>query len=132
MTVIDSILSPTFLISGIDLIALLIGATLLVLFSDFVNKRIVFPIAHIARSKTYATVKKRSKSSGFSKYLSEAVATIIFLLYIYFGTKVLAEYVFVPILVKLQSVILIVVLVLFFLLSYVINNALVRKKFMKF
>lgn len=126
-----SILSPPWLVAKIPLISLLMGGSLLVYFGTFVHHNILFPIADFVRSKTHARINAATKwdTSKVAKMFSETFSTIIFLLYVYFGAFVLAEYVFTPILYRLRSIILIVVIILFILLSLAINTK-IRKKFM--
>jgi len=59
------------------------------------------------------------------------VATAIILLYCYFGTTVLAYYVFAPILSSLREVILPTLIVVFLIMSYIVNEKRVRERLMK-
>ena len=130
-----SILAPSFLVNRIDLIALILGAVILVVFTDFINSYVVFPIADKVKYKARHKIREIGESRivyNLSKYASEGLATIIFLLYCYLGASVLAEYVFAPIMFKMKNFILIVVIVLFFLISYFINNKEFRDMFMSF
>jgi len=133
MTIIESILSPSFLASNLSTISLIMGAAILVLFSDFVGRKLVFPLADLTRRKAHGGLSKGSyKGQDFiSKYGSEALATLIFILYVYLGASVLAEYVFDPILRNLQHMITIVVIILFLILSWIINTPKLRTKLMK-
>ncbi len=131
---INTILAPSFLTNNIGLISLMLGATILVIFSDFVNKNFVFPFADYIKSKSHTSIKKsktHQKAPWSTKILSESLATIIFLLYCYLGASFLAEYIFAPILGNLRQIILLVVIGLFFLISYIINNKTIRNKFIK-
>jgi len=133
------VLNPQFLINNIEIISIITAGAILIIFSDFVTKRIMLTFADKVKGKTHEKIKnygKERKNKAFekyiSKYISEILATTIFLLYVFLGTKVLAEYVIGPILLRLQHIILIITLVIFFLISYTINTKRVRKKFMKF
>lgn len=133
--IINSILAPNFLVNKISLIALILGATILVIFSDFVNKNIVFPLAGYLKQRTASGIKKtktHKKIPWFSKLASESAATILFLLYCYLGSSFLAEYLFAPILFMMRNIILLVVIVLFFLISYTINSKFVKRNLIKF
>jgi len=132
MSVISSILSPAFLAHRIELIALLIGAAVLVLFEEKVLKHLVFPVADLIKETTHSKLINYRPSEGFrvfAKYFSEALATIIFLVYCYVGASLLAEYFFEPLLMKMKPFILIPVVLLFLILSYAINNLNMRRTF---
>ena len=129
-----SILGPAFLVNSISLIALLTGVVLLMIFSDFVNRRMVFPLADMVKERTHRGMKPTHESKWgflFSKYFSEGLAAVIFIVYCYFGSSLLAEYIFGPIFSSLREYLLLVVLGLFFTLSYIINSAKLRRKFLK-
>jgi len=137
--VIEKILSPQFLVDNIDLIALLLAGSLLVIFSDFVTKKIVFGISNSLKSTTHERIKaygkrknsKRIEKQG-SKYIPEFIATAIFLLYIFFAAKVLAEYIFTPIFFRLKHIILLIAIGLFLLISWTINTKAIRRRLMRF
>lgn len=128
-----TLLGPQWLVNQIGTISLILGAAILVLFSNFVNKRIVFPLGDLTKAKTQAGLKKgQYKGQGFlSKYIPDFLAALIFLVYVWLGAKVLADFIFVPILTRLSNVLLIVVIVIFLLFSWIINNATVRNRVMK-
>jgi len=134
MGIVSSILGPQFLINKIDVIALILGAVLLVILSDYFNKNLVFPISDSVKKKTYENIKKtrvHKKNPLISKYLSEGIATIVFIMYCYLGAFIVAEYIFSPILLRLQNYILIAIIFLFFSVSYLINNKAARNRLMK-
>jgi len=130
MDIIYSILGPSWLIGKINLIALILSGAFLVYFGSFVHGRIILPIGDWVRGTTHAKVSEIEKVSWMSNIIATSFATIFFLLYVYFGGFILAEYVFAPIMYRLRSVILIVVIGLFFLISYAINDLNLREKFM--
>jgi len=137
MGIISSILAPQFLVARIPTIGLLVGAVLLVLFSDFVNRKVIFKIAHGAKHKTHTKITGLFKSPSkrkdwYSEQFSNAIATFIFVSYCYLGARVIGGYIFIPILTGLSEYITLVVIFLFFLLSWTINTEHVRKRFMKF
>jgi len=130
MDIISLILSPPFLANRIYLISVIISAIILVVFSNFINQHIVFPVADYFREKT---AQKLSVRRGWiRRYLSEAVAAILFIIYCFFGSYFLTEYFISPVLGRFKNVILIVVLIIFFLTSYAINNPKSRKAFFGF
>ena len=125
-----TILAPVFLVRHIPEIALLLGIIVLVLFIDKIHNKIIFPLTEWAKKQTSTRIKNRMNSEykhTLAKYASEGAAAIIFLAYCYFGEILLADFIFEPILNKLRSIILIVVIVLFFVLSYIINSVKIRK-----
>lgn len=128
-----SILGPAFLVNSINLTALIIAVVILVYFGSFVHHKIVLPIADLARKKSQhkiGEIRQVKKRAWIMKYLPESLATIVFILYCYFGAIILAEYIFAPILYRLRGIIVIAVIALFFVISYGINNIRLRKKFM--
>jgi hypothetical protein len=134
MEIIYAILGPRFLIERINEIALILGAVLLVILSDFFNGNIIFPIADSVRIKTHKKMSKtktHEKVPWLSKYLSEGLATLVFISYCYLGASVVAEYIFAPIMFKLKNFILPIVIILFVLISVLINDKVARKKLMK-
>ena len=130
--IINAILSPNWLVTEIPLIALLMGGSILLYFGNFAHHKVFFPIADFVRSKTHQRINATTKydTSTIAKYGSEAIATAMFLLYVYFGAYILAEYVFEPMLLRLQNVIMLLVIFLFLILSFAINNLKIRKRFM--
>lgn len=130
-----SILGPQWVVQYINVFALIMGAVVLVLFSDDVNRRIVFPLANQVKKRTQNKVRNIGKSASWeitAKYASECLATLIFVLYCYLGSYVLAEYIFIPVLQRLKEFLIPVLILLFLLISFVINTDKMRKKFMKF
>ena len=132
----DNILAPQFLINNIGVISLIIAGFLLVIFDDFTN-RTAFRFADNVKASTESALreygtKRKSKFMEFvGKFLAEAMATAIILLYCYFATTVLANYVFNPILLSLRNIILPVLLGVFLVISYIINEKSVREKLMR-
>jgi len=124
-----SFLGPEWLTNQIGIISLLLGAVFLVVFSKAVLNAAVFPLTDFVKKKTGQKARKMGTSQTFSKILSEGFATIVFLVYCYLGSWVLAEYVFGPILGRLRAYLLIVVIILFLVIGYVINSSYFRKKF---
>jgi hypothetical protein len=140
MVIWESILAPGFLVNNIDVIAFIIAVMMLVLFDDFVTGKIIFPIADFIKYKfakeiTNLYEKKGIKSSWAKharKYLSEAFATILVILYCYLGYAFLGVYFIEPILQRWRAVILLVVIVLFLMLNYLVNNTRMRRRFFGF
>jgi hypothetical protein len=65
-----------------------------------------------------------------AKYSAEFLATALFVIYFMFGYYILSEYVFAPIMRRLQSILLIVIFIAFFTISWVFNNKKMRKKYL--
>ena len=70
------------------------GGSILLYFGNFAHHKIFFPIADFVKSKTHQKINATTKydTSTIAKYGSEAIATIMFLFYVYFGAYILAEY----------------------------------------
>ena len=134
--VFESILSPVFLVRNINVIALIIAGFILVIFDDFVN-RTAFRFADNVRANTESGIREFGRKKdlrilqGGASFFSKSVATAIILLYCYFGTTVLAYYVFAPILSSLREVILPTLIVVFLIMSYIVNEKRVRERLMK-
>jgi len=132
MGIINQILAPAFLTSRIGMIALLLGSVVLVIFSDIVLRNIIFPVADFVKEATHAKLlgyRSSERFRIFARIFSESLATAIFLVYCYIGTSILASYFFEPLLIKMQSFILLPVMILFILISYSINNFSMRRNF---
>ena len=132
-------LAPQFLATRIGIIALITSGAFLIIFSDFVTKRIMLTFADSVKQSTHRRIKgfgKDRNHRGLEKYgsklLSESLATALFLLYVYFGTTILAEFIVGPILLRLQHIVLITTLIIFFTISYTINTKSIRRRLMKF
>jgi len=149
VNIIGAILSPAFLTSNIELISLVLAVMVLTIFDDFVMTKIVFPVTDFIREKTAKILgekvviplaekikEKIKKSIGrrssfkISRFIAEILTTILFILYFYAGYILLAEYIFEPILTRLKDIILILVLVIFILISLVLNRKELRKRFL--
>lgn len=134
--VLESVLAPAFLVRNINVIALIIAGFILVIFDDAVS-RTAFRFADNIRNSTESGIREFGKRKGYraieggASFLSKSIATAIILLYCYFGTTVLAYYVFAPILNSLRNIILIAVIVVFLLISYVVNEKRVRERLMR-
>lgn len=129
-----SFLAPTLLVNNIGLFSLILGVIVLVIFSDTVNRKIVFPFADGIREAVQANFRSLRRSGWRMvtlKYLSEGLATAIFILYCYLGSRILAEYIFEPIMLRLKAYILIVVILLFLIINYIINDVNLRSRLMK-
>jgi len=129
MSILSSILGPQFLVNQIGLISVILGGVILAMFSRYINEIIVFPIADSLRDKTGSRINRAFKKST-SRYISEAVGTIIFLLFCYFATSVVADYVFTPLLSRARNFLVLILLAVFFLISLAVNNDRFREKFM--
>lgn len=127
------IIGPQFLIDNINTIALVMAVMTLVIFDEFVSRRIIFPTADFVKNVIFSKLLEISgtkKYSKITKHISEFLATTIFLFYCYLGYAMLGVYIIEPILIKLQNIILIIVIMAFVLVSYVFNNRKLRKKYL--
>ena len=123
-------LGPLWLVSQIDLISLLLAGAFLVYFGSVVHGKIIIPFADWVRDITRDRVNRIQQVSKASNFIANSISTIFFLLYVYFGAFILAEYIFEPILFRLKEVIIIITIILFLVISYAINNIKLRKQFM--
>lgn len=140
MSILTTILSPPFLVNNIELMAFVVSVMILVIFDDFVSGKIIFPLADyvrhfMARGINTIYEKREIKSKfamHFKNYISQAFATLLFILYCYIGGDILGTYVIAPILQRWQGIILIVVIIMFLLLNYLVNNSKMRRRFFGF
>lgn len=124
-------LAPAFLVQNIPLIGLVISVMILVLLDDIVMNKLVFPFSDFLKTKVFEKTKevKHFKRRRFiPRYLSEFIATIIFIIYIYFGCSIFSDYIVVPILARMQDILLLVVIISFVIFSYVLNRTSWRRK----
>lgn len=124
---IDFLLSPGWLVNQIPAISVLISAILLIMFSDVVNRKIVFPLADFVKNKTVRSVKKQI----IAKYLSEFLATLVFVLYVLFGSVFVSRFIVQPILQNAKSILVLIIILLYIGLSYIINRRKWRSQFFK-
>ncbi|MBS3065583.1 hypothetical protein J4229_00870 [Candidatus Pacearchaeota archaeon] len=135
MGIVSAILSPAFLVNNIQFIALVAGVIVLVFFEDLIIKKFIFLSADFVKSKISEGVgvlyENNGIRSGWAKfikrYVSEAFATFLVIFYCYAGSVLLGIYILEPIFQRLKSIILIIVIGLFVLTNYVINNSKIRK-----
>ena len=131
-----SVLSPAFLINNIDVISLIIAGFLLIIFDNIVTRN-AFKLADQIKHGTEQNIRSLGQRGGvqrvdyIAKFTSEFIAAAIILLYAYFGTTVLAEYVFSPILFKLKEYLLIWIIIIFLFISWVVNNKHMRRTLME-
>lgn len=128
------ILSPKFLVDNIGMISLVLAGFVLIMFDNFITDY-AFRIADLIREGTAKSIKKFGQESNSkkietlgAKYFSEALSTAIILLYCYFGTTVLADYIFAPILYRMRNILLLVLIGLFFFISYTVNTKTIRER----
>lgn len=123
-----SFLAPVFLLNNIGVISLIIAGFLLIIFDNIVT-RSAFKMADAIKESAHRNMKTFGDS--LARFASESAATVIILIYAYFGTTVLAEYVFSPILFKLREYLLIWIIIIFLLISWVVNNKGIRHSLME-
>jgi len=124
------ITGPAWLRAQISMISLLFTGAFLVYFGSFVHGKIILPLADWIRHHTHARMIQIERVSKFSNTIGNIISTTFFLLYVYFGSFILSEFIFTPILLRLANYILITSIILFALVSYAINNISLRKRFM--
>jgi hypothetical protein len=128
--IIFMVTGPGWLIEKIGLVAILLSGVVLVYFGSFVHSRVVLVVADWIKNVTRNKMGKIKRVSKFSNFIACSIATIFFLFYVYFGGYILAEYFLEPVMFRLRKYILIIVIGLFLLISYAINNLQLRRKFM--
>lgn len=126
-------LSPEILVKHISLIGQIISVMILVIFDDFFTQNITFK--GVDRLKEIIFTKSKEKITRkyqrkIIKYFFEFLATIIFLAYFFAGYWILSEYIVIPILERQKNIILILILIFFFTMSWMLNNRKVRKKYL--
>jgi hypothetical protein len=127
-----SFLGPEWLVRHVELIALITSITVVVILAEILHRKIIFPLSDRlrARAREKITTNVQGKHSHvLSKYLSEGLATIVFIIYCYFGAEILSEYIFGPILEALHSVLILVIIGIFLGISYIINTPRIRHIF---
>jgi len=113
---------------------------ILVIFDDFVFGKMVFPLVDYIKLKLSNAIENVYEKEGIRskfaklirKYFLQWFATVMIILYCYIGYEILGAYVIEPILQRWKAIILIVIIVLFLLLNYIVNNARMRKRFFGF
>lgn len=124
-------LAPAFLVNHISLIGLVISVMILVILDEFVSGKIILPFGDFLKIKVFEKmmqIEHLKRRRIIPKYASEFIATAIFIFYCYFGCIIFSEYVIVPILIRLQNILVIVILIIFFTFSYVLNRTSWRRK----
>lgn len=129
-----SILGPDFLVKQISTFAIVCAAITLVVFSNFINLKIVFPISDYLHSLFRGWFKRTKWLTESGKELvvntlATIVVTSIFISYCYFTGTLLAEYFFEPILLKLKEYILVALIILFFLVAKAVTSRYYRRLF---
>lgn len=124
-------LAPAFLVNNIELIGLVMGVMVLVIFDDFFCGKVIFPLADFVKTQVFEklmSIKQVKEYKKATKYASEFLATAIFIAYCYLGYEILAGYIIVPILQRMQNIILLIVILIFFIVSYVLHRTSWRKR----
>lgn len=124
-----SLLGPLWLTQYTTVFGFILGAVVLVIFSDTINRNIVFPVADSVKAWTHKTLGYGKK---LSKVIGESLATMVFILFCWLGSWVLARYIFLPILQNVRNILLPVIILLFWLISKIINDKSLRNRLMKF
>ena len=130
MSILSSILGPQFLVNQIGLISVILGGVILAMFSRYINEIIVFPIADTLRDKAGCKMSHTFKKKKASRYISEGIGAVIFILFCYFATSVVADYVFTPLLYRARDFLVLILIAIFFLISIAVNNCRFRETFM--
>lgn len=124
--------APEFLLGHINLIGEIISVMLLVLFDDFFTVKVTFRGIDWLKSKLLEKSKKkfRKRYRVVIKYSFELLATTIFIAYFFIGYWLLSEYIIVPVLIRMQSAILVIIIGFFLLMTWVLNDKQARRKYL--
>jgi len=130
--ILTNILSPKILVENIVLIGQIISVMLLVIFDDFFTERLTFrSIDALKRFILQKSKEKfRKKYRFIIKYSFEFIATILFIAYFFAGYWVLSEYIVLPILIRLQDILLLLIIISFLVMSWMLNNKQARRKYL--
>ena len=126
------ILNPSFLLGYLNLIGQIISVMILVLFDDFFTSKITFRSVDWLKSITLEKAKERfqKKYRVLIKFSFEFLATALFIAYFFIGYWLLSEYIIVPILQRMQAILLIIILGFFLTMSWMLNNKKARRRYL--
>lgn len=124
--------TPSFLLNNIDLVGQIMAVMILVMFDELVTGRIILPAVDNLRDFIFKKGKEelQVKYEWVPKYFARFLATLLFIFYFFMGYWILSEYVIVPILLRLKSILLIIVMIFFVLVSRALNNKRIRKRYL--
>ena len=118
---IETILSPQWLVVRIPIIASILGGMFLFFLGTLVDKRMIFPAAKWLDLRTYDLLREkvnRKIKARHGAHISESIATVFLIAYCYFSVTILSDYIFEPILQRSKSFILPIGVGLFALISW--------------
>lgn len=126
------ILNPDFLMRNISIIGQIISVMILLIFDDFFTEKITFKSVDWLKNKVLEKSREKFKKRYriLIKYCFEFMATILFIAYFFIGYWLLSEYIVVPILIRTQKILLPILMTLFLIMSWMLNNRKLRKKYL--
>jgi glucan phosphoethanolaminetransferase (alkaline phosphatase superfamily) len=127
-----SLLGPEVLRENIPLIAEIMSVMFLVIFDEIVSGKMIFPLVDKIKKIIFKTLRMNIKRKHYfvARYSSEFLATALFILYFVFGYWILSEYFFVPVLARLQNILIIVIIIFFVAMSWALHNKDIRRKYL--
>ena len=131
--ILTNILSPKFLLSNIVIIGQIISVMILVIFDEPITGRLIFPYVDKLRDSILEKSKEKIKKKIYRKLIestAKILTAVLFIVYFFAGYWILSEYVIIPILQRLKKILLIIVLCFLALMTWLLNNRKVRKKYL--
>jgi hypothetical protein len=123
-----SLFGPAWLTVHITTISTVVSVMILVIYSRFVNEKMVFPLSDSIKATIATFFFKKQVSSSVSDMIGACCSTFFFIVFCFFGSVLLSDYVVQPLLVSLRDVLLIIVIVLFVILAKVLHNKRLRQR----
>lgn len=128
---IETVLSPSWLVVRIPVVASILGGMFLFFLGALVDKKLIFPAAKWLDIRTYDFLREKVNKKIKAKHcahLSESIATVFLIAYCYFSVTLLSDYIFEPILLRAKTFILPICIGLFVLISWLYHYYELHKK----
>jgi len=128
-SILQSLLSPKFLLNNIILIGQIISVMILVIFDDEITGKLIFPYVDKLRDFLLVKSREKIKKKIYRKIVeisAKVLAAILFILYFFAGYWILSEYIVVPVLQRLQKILLLIVIGFLALMTWLLNNRKIR------
>ncbi|MBI4146274.1 hypothetical protein HY489_02970 [Candidatus Woesearchaeota archaeon] len=129
MEIINTILSPPFLVANTSIIAAILGGMTLFFFGTLFDKKLIFPTAKWIDNHAYSFIRHKTHTKAkYCAHASESIATIFLIIYCYLNVTLLAEYIYAPILQRLRGILLLVCIGLLILTSWAYHHYQLHRK----
>lgn len=132
-SILQSLLSPKFLLNNIILIGQIISVMILVIFDDEITGKLIFPYVDKLRDFLLVKSREKIKKKIYRKIVeisAKVLAAILFILYFFAGYWILSEYIVVPVLQRLQKILLLIVIGFLALMTWLLNNRKIRRRYL--